>query len=100
MSRLYVGQLVRTNYNTGPYRITKITGPCDDPSFVDSLNLRDKAPKSKPHYCITCRTLNPRDHSDYYLNGYDDSTLRNVWRDDCLIDLTDETTLLTLGLLL
>ena len=85
--------IVRTSYGTGPYVITKVSGPYTDPSFVASLN-GDNTP-SKPHYCFVCKDVgNPRSHESY-LNGYDENC-NNVWRSDRLIVCSEETTMLAL----
>lgn len=72
---LTVGQWVKTSYGTGPYRITKVYGPC---RCVDEWADGD-AYRSEPHYHLLCRKEGDRE--DYYLNGYrpDGSS---VWSDD------------------
>ena len=98
MSRFYIGQIVRTNYNTGPYRIVKISEERTDPGFFDMMKLGDKAPKSKPHRNLTVKHVEhkPWDkHTPCYLNGYDEN-LNNVWSSDRLIDCAEETMLLAL----
>jgi hypothetical protein len=88
---LQIGDIVKTSYNTGPYRILHISGPHTNPSYVDSLNLRDKAPPSKPHYNMVVVpehiVIGKERPNDYcYLNGYeptaDSATWRSVWSDD------------------
>lgn len=89
MSRYRVGMRVRTSYNSGPYVIIQVFEGCTCPSFVDSLNLGDKAPKSRPHVHLICKRLDPRyGKGDYFLNGYDEN-LKSVWNDDYLIDLDE-----------
>ena len=76
------GNWVRTNYGTGPYQITEVSGPCCCPEYLASLE-GDETP-SRPHYHITCR--DNRGHT-CWLNGY---TLdgRSVWRRDRLMKVT------------
>ena len=93
MGRVYRGMVVRTSYNTGPYVVTDFTEGCTCPTFLDSLELGDKAPPSKPHYHIVCRGNGERGNS--YLNGYDEN-LNSVWNKDRLIVCAEETLLLTL----
>lgn len=49
---LEVGALIRTNYKTGPYRVTHVHGPCTCPEYVRSLDGDDTP--SEPHYHLTC----------------------------------------------
>jgi hypothetical protein len=73
---------VRTNYNTGPYEIVHITRNCTCPEYLDSINMLDP-PASRPHIHLTCCAPgNPRNM--YWLNGYDEETLRSIWSDDRL----------------
>lgn len=98
MGRLHVGMIVRTSYGTGPYRITDVVENCNCPKFLDELEFGDKAPKSKPHYHLVCKRLdNSRD--SFHLNGYDENLL-SVWGNDRLIDCSEETTLLCVGLMI
>lgn len=98
MSRYRVGMRVRTSYNSGPYVIVQVYKGCTCPSFVDSLNLGDKAPKSRPHVHLICKRLDENSRDKYYLNGYDEN-LNSVWGNDYLIDL-DEVTPIMLTILL
>jgi hypothetical protein len=73
---------VRTNYNTGPYEILSITRGCTWASYLDTINMAEP-PASPPHIHITCCAPgNPR--NKYWLNGYDEETLRSVWGRDRL----------------
>lgn len=87
MGRLHKGMVVTTSYGTGPYRIVEITHGCTCPSFTDAITLCADAPPSKPHVHCMCRKVGERT-GFYWLNGYDENTLRSVWGDDYLI--TDE----------
>lgn len=82
---LRIGEIVRTNYGTGPYRITEIDGPCVCPEYVGLIN-GDASP-SEPHYHLTCAWAGPIVRGivpkESYLSGYrPDGT--NVWCDDKL----------------
>ena len=100
-----VGQIVKTSYDTGPYRITKVSELCDCPSFFDVLDNRPDI-RSRPHYHLTCvrATTEPdkyniKRQSEYYLNGFDEFG-HNVWRDDYLISDDLQMTLNLLALLI
>lgn len=81
MTILRRGNIIRTNYNTGPYVITRVTGPCRCPEHVRSLE-GDRTP-SEPHFHITCKVPDAPDRGDYWLSGYrTDGT--SVWSDDRL----------------
>lgn len=97
MSRFYIGQVVRTNYNTGPYRIVKISEERTDPGFCDTMKFGDKAPKSRPHRNLIVQDVGSHNakRTPCYLNGYDEN-LNNVWGSDRLIDCAEETMLLAL----
>lgn len=95
MSRIYKGIVVRTSYNTGPYRVVDYTKDCTCPSFMDEITLLDKAPDSKPHYHLLCRKVGEK-RGFFYLNGYDEN-LNSVWNSDRLIVSHEETTILALS---
>ena len=76
--RLEIGHTVKTNYNTGPYQIVEIIRDCICPEYLDE----DESP-SAPHMHLTCRDQDRR--GKFYLNGYDENTLKNVWSNDYLI---------------
>lgn len=79
---LAVGITVRTNYDTGPYVVRRITGPCRCPSYVARIN-GDETP-SEPHYHIAASQAPFTKFAPFFLNGYrEDGT--NVWSDDRLI---------------
>lgn len=81
MTILRLGNIVRTNYNTGPYVITCVTGPCQCPEYVRSLD-GDETP-SEEHFHITCQIPDQPERGNYWLNGHrDDGT--SVWGDDKL----------------
>lgn len=86
--------VVRTSYGTGPYRIVGFEKDCICPSLMDSLTLMDKAPKSKPHYHLTCEKVGEKT-GFHYLNGYDENLI-SVWNEDKLIVCSEETLFLTM----
>lgn len=96
ISTIKVGDIIRTNYNTGPYRVVSVCGPFTEPSFVDSLNMGKDAPKSPPHFSYVCEQLDSKRRNPFYLNGYDGVTHKNVWRNSDRIITLDEDSLLTL----
>jgi len=78
---LRIGDVVRTSYDTGPYKIVEIHGPC---TCCDDLEEQ----KREPHYHLVCEWAGHRvkDHryGHYYLNNYRaDGT--NTNNDDHLI---------------
>lgn len=84
-NQLVIGRSVSTNYNTGPFIIREISGPCTCPEHLASLGRN--APPSEPHYHLVVDEANPppakRDRRAW-LNGYrPDGT--NVWSDDRLV---------------
>lgn len=80
---LRVGEIIRTSYDTGPYVIIALDGPCTCPSYLDHINGHDHP--SEPHWHITCKLHGvAEDRKDYWLNGYrPDGTC--VWSRDHLI---------------
>jgi hypothetical protein len=46
---LKIGDIVKTSYGTGPYRILSLSGPHTRASYVDTINMADPPP-SRPHY--------------------------------------------------
>lgn len=75
----HIGELVRTNYGTGPYLIVDISGLCSCPSYLDAIAMRNP-PASMAHFHLTCKS--PGKKGDFYLNGF---LPANVWNDDYLI---------------
>ncbi|MFK5893585.1 MAG: hypothetical protein QM504_10225 [Pseudomonadota bacterium] len=76
---LEVGVWVKTNYSTGPYRITSITRDCTCPSFLDTLNM--SSPHERPtHVHIGC--VDAKGKKGYSLNGFDENTLKRVDKPD------------------
>lgn len=90
ISTIKVGDIICTNYGTGPYEVIDVKGPFTTPSFLDQLNLREKAPMSPPHFSYTCKRVGSKKREKYYLNGYDGGTHKNVWCDDRIITQAEE----------
>ncbi|MFA6171990.1 MAG: hypothetical protein WCW77_00610 [Patescibacteria group bacterium] len=72
--KLEIGQMIKTNYNTGPYEIVKITRNCDCPHIIDVINIIDP-PKSKLHIHLVVRE---EDGRLGWLNWFDNETLNSV----------------------
>ena len=82
---LRIGEVVITNYGTGPYRIVEISEPCNCPRYEDEISMPN-APASESHYHLTCRPIKEgsNNRGPCYLNGFrQDGT--NVWSDDILV---------------
>jgi len=81
--RLEVGMVLKTSYGTGPYKLKSITRGCTCPSYLDELDHGDEAEARPPHIYLV---LTPVDgHVEFYLNHYDEQTLRSVINSDHLI---------------
>ncbi|MES2586962.1 MAG: hypothetical protein V4536_08595 [Pseudomonadota bacterium] len=76
---LSVGDIVRTNYGTGPYIIEHVSELCTCPSYMDTLN-GDVLKESDHHYHLRCTGVRGG-NGFFYLNGYTDEG-SNVWTDD------------------
>lgn len=80
-----IGTVVKTSYNTGPYRVERIFGPSTEPSYGDYLNLGSKADQSRPHYSMSCvyPTDPPGTKPHSFLNGYElrDGRILSVWNE-------------------
>lgn len=81
-SPVAVDAIVVTNYDTGPFRVLGVSGPCDCPRYIDEINLgMAKAPRSEAHYHLTCECV--ESGREAWLNGYRlDGT--PVWGNDRL----------------
>lgn len=82
MARIEVGQILKTNYGTGPYRVESIVRNCVD--CHDPLDFFDEGAKLPAHIHMTLRSIG-KDHNEgsvAYLNYYDEETLRNVRKND------------------
>lgn len=88
-----VGDIVRTSYGTGPYRVVDVMRDCTCPAPLDVMNMR-KPPASPPHFHLTlvkgdCPIgKEPRRGETmagyYWLNGYAEKNGRylSVWQGD------------------
>ena len=65
--QLQVGTLIQTNYS-GPYRIQSLTRDC-------------RCQGQRPHVHLVC--TNPDGSGRYYLNGWDEQTLRSLDKTYC-----------------
>lgn len=84
--RLEIGDIVKTNYNTGPYAIAEIIRGCTCPKYLDEINF-DDPPPSAPHIHLVVfpvvRGIVDRHKSRHcYLSGYNEKTLKSVWDND------------------
>lgn len=66
MNIVHRGNIVRTNYNTGPFLIIDVDGPCTCPEYLAHINGNDTP--SEPHYHMTCTKPDGTDR--FWLNGY------------------------------
>lgn len=92
-----IGDIVRTSYGTGPYRVVEVycpDGGCVCPAPLDEINMR-KPPASEPHFHVTLVKAsfpidrNPRESECYWLNGYTERGGRyiSVWsKDEIFVD--------------
>jgi hypothetical protein len=84
MNSIHVGDLIRTNYGTGPFIVCSIVHfACTCPEYSDECEYGDEAPRSRPHLHLKVRR--PDDVKCSWLNGYDPKTLKSVWNEDELI---------------
>jgi hypothetical protein len=80
-----LGSIVKTSYNTGPFRVVKILGPSTEPSYHDWLDFGEDGPPSRPHYNLLCVKADdpPGTKAHSYLNGYElrEGRILSVWMD-------------------
>lgn len=82
MLHIEVGQLLKTNYGTGPYRVERIVRNCV--SCYDPMDVFDEGELLPPHDHFDVRYVT-EDHNKNkigYLNYFDGNTLRSVRRGD------------------
>lgn len=79
---VHVGDVVKTNYGTGPYRVEEVSGLCTCPSYQSELE--DDGTLSRPHVHLVLTKVGDtkKRKARYWLNGYDPATLQSVWSDD------------------
>lgn len=85
MNRLEIGDVVKTSYGTGPYRISKIDRDC---RCATTHEEEDGIFEIPPHLHLVVFELEPRANcqSDRpcFLNYYDENTLKSVRSEDFL----------------
>jgi hypothetical protein len=70
---LAVGDVIKTNYETGPYRVVDIQRGCTCPSYVEHLNSGFKElPPAPEHMHLTLVKSEEEDRTKnhYWLNRY------------------------------
>ena len=85
--KLEVGQTIKTNYDTGPYKIVSIERNCRCPGIMDVINDSGVI-ESNPHAHLIVRDL--KDKKLGYLNWYDEDTLKSVVNRDRIIMLSND----------
>lgn len=76
--RLEKGMVVRTNYDTGPFRIIGITRECVCPHILDTINRFDSAPPLPAHTHLWLRYIT-KDHNEgkeAFIGYLDEESLR------------------------
>jgi hypothetical protein len=84
-SHLEIGQIIKTSYDTGPYKIKEIVRGCTCTHILDEIE--SKVAPLPPHLHLTLVGVGG-DHNDgevAYLGYYDEQTLQSVWCDDRII---------------
>jgi hypothetical protein len=84
---LAVGDIIKTNYETGPYRVVGIMRGCTCPNYVAELNAgRNKLPPAPEHLHLTLVKPDEegRGKNHYWLNRYleEKGRIRSVDTDD------------------
>ena len=83
--KLAVGDIIETNYNTGPYRIVEITRGCTCASYLDTLNnMGEELPPDPEHIHLTLTNPNEPDNKNnrYWINRYLEENGRFVSADN------------------
>lgn len=74
-----IGQILRTNYGTGPYRVERITRGC---TCKAPLDFNDEGPDMPAHVHLVVRgTEDEQPHNRgeiFHLGWYDEETLKSV----------------------
>ncbi len=98
--RVYLGKLIRTSYESGPYIVVAVDAACDCPDYLDEIDGPDSNPEigypapdppaSEAHVHLVCHKPDHRKkgtkENEYYLGGYRlDGT--SVWSNDRIIFL-------------
>lgn len=83
--RIEKGQIIKTNYDTGPYEVINVTRGCVCPNYHDVIEMLDP-PASLPHIHLVVRGLEGHNRGHIgWLSGFDEETLKSVWSSDELI---------------
>lgn len=85
MTRLEPGMIIATSYETGPYRILDIQRGCTCPEYVSSLEGDDAPSQEHIHLTLEHIQQKPGKRNRYWLNGYDEETLKCVWNTNRII---------------
>ena len=84
-----VGDVVKPNYNSGPYLVLQVFRGCTCPSFDETIDKpTGKQRKRQPHMHLVCGVApeSPDHYSGrYYLSGYDEETLCRVADSDGIV---------------
>ncbi len=67
------GDIIKTNYETGPYRVVDVMRGCTCPNYVEELNAgRNKLPPAPEHIHVTCVKPDEEDRAKnhYWINRY------------------------------
>lgn len=86
--RLEIGELVKTSYGTGPFRIDKIERGCHCPrgGYIECPLPSD----GHMHLVVRYETRDHNHGRTAYLNGYREEDLKSVWCDDYLIRVPND----------
>jgi len=118
MPELKVGSIIRTSYDTGPYKVREIKADCTCPRYHDIINAHRRRelpdgsfewyyvepPESPPHIHITCIDADAPPKKKYQKNDFSwlghyhfkDGKWRCLWSDDyIIIEGEDHRALLT-----
>lgn len=85
--RLEKGHIIKTSYDTGPYRVIGITRGCTCPHILDEINnFSDPQPPSEPHMHLWLKGLEGHNKDkNFYMNWYREDTLECIKSKDKII---------------
>lgn len=78
--KLDIGQIIKTNYGSGPYKVKSIFRGC---TCKDPLDFFDEGPDLPSHIHLRLRDL--RDGKEALLGFYNEETLKSIRSDDQII---------------
>lgn len=81
-----LGSIISTSYGTGPYKVIgRSSSACTCAKYLDRINGNET--QSHPHYHYRLKSTDPKDRTDYYLNGYAcaNGRYQSVWNDYYII---------------